>query len=159
MNLDIVHNGSGDIDALVPFASNAQPVLDKVPGSRLVEVTNGSHTGFAGPAASLRYMSNPDELGCYIVERNIENDVEEFWFDRLGSREQGINYEAVNELCQLDPMPEAMNPLRQHMITSVVVRAFFDTEFGRGKRASSATVFLSNTLESELPEVKYSSAY
>lgn len=150
---------AGDIDAMVPFATNALPVLEKVPGARLVAVRNGSHTGFAGPAASLRYMSNPDELGCYIVARSIENDIEEFWFDRLGTREQGIDYEAVDELCRLEPLPDAMNPLRQHMITSVVVRAFFDSEFGRGEGARRAAVFLSETLASELGEVTYRSAF
>ena len=149
---------AGDIDAMVPFGSNALPVLDKVPGSQLVEVINGSHTGFAGPAASLRYMANPDELGCFIVERNIESDVDEFWFDRLGTPEQGIDYNSVNELCQLDPLPEAMNPLRQHMITSVVVRAFFDSQFADSGRASSAANYLSSVLPAELEEVNYTSA-
>jgi dienelactone hydrolase len=149
---------AGDIDAMVPFRSNALPVLVKVPGSQLVEVVNGSHTGFAGPAASLRYMSNPDELGCFIVERSIENDVEEFWFDRLGTREQGIDYDSASELCQLAPLPEAMNPLRQHMITSVVVRAFFDSQFAGAERAYSGARFLSRVLPAELEEVNYASA-
>jgi hypothetical protein len=149
---------AGDIDAMVPFRSNALPVLEKVPGSQLVEVINGSHTGFAGPAASLRYMSNPDELGCFIVARNIGNDVEEFWLDRLGTPEQGIDYDSVNELCQLDPLPEAMNPLRQHMITSVVVRAFFDSQLARGERAKSGASFLNGVLAVELDEVNYASA-
>ncbi|MEP5762945.1 MAG: hypothetical protein ABJ308_00055 [Halieaceae bacterium] len=146
----------GDIDALVPFASNAAPIVRKVPGGQLVTVANGSHTGFAGPAASLRWMSNPDALGCYIVNRNIENDVEEPWLDLLGTAQQGIDYAAKNELCLLDPLPEAMNPLRQHMITSVVVRAFFDSQFARSvELRDAAATFLAETLAAELEEVDY----
>ncbi len=81
----------GDIDALVPYASNAAPVLEKVPSGQLVTVTNASHTGFSGPAASLRWMSNPDALGCYIVKQSVEDDFEEPWFDLLGTPEQGID--------------------------------------------------------------------
>lgn len=149
----------GDIDALVPFASNAAPVLDKVPGAQLVTVVNGSHTGFSGQSTPLRFMSNPDALGCYIVERNIEDDTEEFWLDELGTPEQGINYDAPNELCQVDPLPAAMNPVRQQMITALVVRAFFDSRFAmRDDDRERAQDFLSTTLPSELAEVRYSAA-
>ncbi len=149
----------GDIDALVPFASNAVPVLEKVPDAQLVTVVNGSHTGFSGQSTLLRFMSNPDALGCYIVERNIEDDTEEFWLDELGTPEQGINYEAPNELCQMDPLPEAMNPIRQQMITALVVRAFFDSRFAtEDDEREQAQDFLSDTLPSELVEVRYSAA-
>jgi dienelactone hydrolase len=150
---------AGDIDALVPYPSNAAPVLRKVPGSQLVTILGASHTGFAGPAAPLRWMSNPDALGCYIVNRNIEDDVDEAWFDELGTPEQGIDYEAKNELCLMDPLPEAMNPLRQHMITAIVVGAFFDSilDEDAADRAAAAE-FLSETLAAELLEVAYTQA-
>ncbi len=148
-----------DIDALVPFSSNAAPVLEMVPESQLVTVVNGSHTGFSGQATPLRFMSNPDALGCYIVEQNIENDNDEFWLDELGTPEQGINYDAVNELCLMDPLPEAMNPIRQQMITALVVRAFFDSRFALADDARElAQDFLAETLPAELPEVRYGAA-
>jgi predicted dienelactone hydrolase len=147
---------AGDIDAMVPYASNAEPVLEKVPGSQLITVVNGSHTGFSGPAGSLRWMDNPDALGCYIVEQNIEDDVEEPWFDLLGTPEQGIDYESVNELCLMDPLPEAMNPLRQQMITALVVRAFFESRFSAGYAdRGEAQKFLSEVMPAELAEVEY----
>ena len=147
---------AGDIDALVPYNSNAAPVLDKIPGSQLVTVLNASHTGFSGPAGSLRWMDNPDALGCYIVNRNIGDDVEEPWFDLLGTPQQGIDYDSVNELCLMDPLPEAMNPLRQHMITSLVVRAFFESQFADAfKERAAAQVFLSEVLPAEIAEVDY----
>ena len=146
----------GDIDALVPFRSNALPVLEKVPNSQLVTVFDGSHTGFSGPAAMLRFMSNPDTLGCYVVEQNIADDTDEFWMDELGTPEQGINYDAPNELCQVDPLPEALNPLRQQMITAVVVRAFFDSVFAEDRfRRAEAGAYLAEVMDVELPGVSY----
>ena len=149
----------GDIDALVPYDSNAAPVLRKVPGSQLVTVRGGSHTGFSGPAASLRWMDNPDSLGCYIVNSNIEADVEEPWYDLIGSEEQGIDYDALNELCLMDPLPEAMNPLRQHMITALVVRSFFDSQFAEEPESrEQAARFLAEVLPVEVAEVAYARA-
>jgi dienelactone hydrolase len=150
---------AGDIDALVPYRSNAAPVLEKVPGSQLVTVRNASHTGFAGPAAPLRYMSNPDALGCSVVEGNIADDMEAPWYDLLGTPEQGIDYSAQNELCLVDPLPPAMNVLRQHMITSVVVSSFFQSQFAPDSDARlAAQLFLSEVLATELGEVSYAAA-
>jgi len=151
---------AADIDALVPYRSNALPVLEKIPGAELVTVVNGSHTGFAGPAASLRFMDNPDALGCWAVQRNVEPESpEDFWLDQLGTPEQGINYDAPNELCQIDPLPAAMNPLRQQMITTVVVAAFFQAVFSDDPdEADRAREFLSGTLARELEEVTYARA-
>ncbi len=147
---------AGDIDALVPFKSNALPVLENIPDSQLVTIVNASHTGFAGPSASLRFMSNPDALGCFMVQRSVEDDnPDDIWIDELGTPEQGINYDAANELCLVDPLPPAMNPLRQQMITAVVVRAFFDGAFAADeKRRRNAKAFLSETLPRELAEVR-----
>ncbi|MCZ6829824.1 MAG: hypothetical protein O7F73_09595 [Gammaproteobacteria bacterium] len=150
---------AADIDALVPWRSNALPVLELIPGSQLVTVRRGSHTGFAGPSAPLRWLSNPDSIGCYTVLHNIENDMEEPWYDLLGTPEQGINYTAEYELCQMDPLPPAMNPLRQQMITSVVVSSFFQSQFARSvEERAAASQFLSETLAAELEEVEYASS-
>lgn len=149
----------GDLDVLVPFASNSAPILNKVPNSQLVTVLGGSHTGFAGPAGSLRWMDNPDALGCYMVNRSIDDDMDDPWFELLGTPEQGIDYNAVNELCQVDPLPVTMNPLRQQMITALVVRAFFDSVFASAPESRSAAAnFLSAVLAAELDEVEYARA-
>ena len=81
---------AGDIDALVPYSSNAAPVPDIVPGSQLVTVAGASHTGFAGPAAALRWLNNADAIGCSMVQDNINASAEEdLWYEELGSVEQG----------------------------------------------------------------------
>jgi dienelactone hydrolase len=150
---------AGNVDVLVPYASNAAPVVEKVPGGQLVTVLGASHTGFAGPSASLRWMNNPDALGCYVVNQSIEDDIQEPWFDLLGTPEQGIDYNSENELCQVDPLPEAMNPLRQQMIAAIVVRAFFDSILAeKDEDRAAAGEFLSETLAAELTEVEYARA-
>ncbi|MEH6586497.1 MAG: hypothetical protein V7720_08055 [Halioglobus sp.] len=150
---------AGDSDALVPYSSNAAPVINKVRGAELVTLASGSHTGFAGPAAILRWINNPDALGCYMVKRNIDQSMEEPWYELIGSEEQGIDHGARNELCLLQPLPKAMNVLRQHMITLVVVSSFFESHFAeRSETRESAQAFLSKTLATELSDVSYARA-
>jgi dienelactone hydrolase len=147
---------AGDIDAMVPYPSNAAPVPELVPGGELVTVANASHTGFAGPAAFLRWMHNPDALGCFMVLRNVDEAGDEAWFDLLGTPEQGINYDFQNELCLTDPLPGAMNPLRQHMITLVTVLGFFESRFAaEAQRREQARGFLHDVLPAELAEVEF----
>lgn len=147
---------AGDIDALVPFESNAAPVIEKVPGAQLVTVTGGSHTGFAGPAAPLRWLDNPDAIGCYMVKSNIDDSLEDPWYHLIGTPEQGINYNAENALCKMTPLPSAMNVLRQQMITSVVVTSFFQSLFAPSPaQRIQAAKYLSDVLATEIPEVRY----
>ncbi len=151
---------AGDIDALVPYYSNAAPVPQRVPGSQLVTISGASHTGFAGPAAPLRWMHNPDAIGCWAVTRNFDADTtDEPWFDRLGTPEMGINYDVENELCLMDPLPKAMNVLRQQMITEVVISSFFESQFSKdASRRLAAARFLSVQLPAEATEVSWTAA-
>jgi predicted dienelactone hydrolase len=147
---------AGDIDALVPYSSNAAPVLDKIPGSQLVSLQGGSHTAFAGTAGTLRWLSNPDAIGCFMVTQNIGDASEEPWHDLIGTEAQGIDHNAINELCLMDPLPEAMNALRQQMITSVVVSNFFQSVFApTAAQREEAGAYLSQVVATELPEVSY----
>lgn len=147
---------AGDIDALVPWPDNAAPVPDKLPGAELVTLRGGSHSGFAGPAAWMRWMDNPDALGCYIVTRNIGADMDEPWFELIGTPAQGVVPVSDSELCRLDPLPEAMNVLRQQMITRVVVGAFFERELAASPaRREAAARYLREQLAREVPEVDY----
>lgn len=147
---------AGDIDALVPYDSNAAPVIAKVPGAQLISLAGGSHTGFAGPAAPLRWLDNPDAIGCYMVKSNVDESVADPWFELIGTPEQGIDYNAANELCLMDPLPPAMNVLRQQMISSLVVTSFFQSIFApsAAQREQSAR-FLSDIIANELAEVSY----
>lgn len=144
---------AGDIDALIPYATNAAPVPEKAPGAALVTIAGGSHTGFAGPAAPLRWLVNPDAIGCFIVLRNIDVSQTQSWYKLLGTPEQGIDYAAKNELCQVHPLPQAMNVLRQQMITAVVVGSFFESVFApQAQQRAAAHDYLREVLSSEVPE-------
>ena len=147
---------SGDIDAMVPHASNAAPVLEKIANSQLVTLVNASHTAFAGTASLLRWLNNPDALGCWMVKRNIGNAGAEPWYELIGTEEQGVDRNAVNELCLVDPLPKAMNALRQQMISSVVVSSFFQSHFSASaKERDASRLYLSRSLEKEIPEVRF----
>jgi len=148
---------AGELDALVPYASNAAPIPAKMPGAELVTVAGGSHTGFSGGAALLRAMKNTDALGCFSVMRYIDEDAQgASWAGMLGSAEQGIDYSVENELCKVDPLPRAMNVLRQHMIALVVVRAFFESTLSPEPEVRAAAErYLQGRLAQEIDEVRY----
>jgi predicted dienelactone hydrolase len=147
---------AGDIDALVPHRANAAPIPDKVPGGELVTISGASHTGFARIAALLRWLDNPDAVGCQIVRRNLGDALEEPWFNLLGTPEQGIDHNVQLDLCTMDPLPRAINVLRQQMIATVVVRSFFDREFSPSPaQRRAADRYLREQLANELPEVTY----
>ncbi|MEZ5571246.1 MAG: hypothetical protein R3E64_04405 [Halioglobus sp.] len=146
---------AGDVDALIPYATNAAPIPDKVTNGALITITGGSHTGFAGPAAPLRWLDNPDALGCFMVMRNVDVAEEDSWFELIGTPEQGIDYSAKNELCQVNPLPRAMNVLRQQMISSVVVSSFFQAHFApRQIQRNAARHYLHEVLAAELSDVR-----
>lgn len=148
---------AGDRDAIVPWPQNAAPVPDKVEGGQLVTLRDGSHTGFAGGTRWLRWMRNPDALGCWSVKRNIKDGDRSEWGDLLGAPEIGIEPDAVSELCVQDPLPPAMNVLRQLMISQVVVRAFLDSVLApQPSLREQASAYLRDALARELPEVRYS---
>lgn len=151
---------AGTADALVPYPSNALPVLQKIPKAQLVTIAMGSHMGFAGNVGLLRWTNHPDSLGCYMISRNVgDNDNQEPWFDLLGTPEQGINYHTANEFCKLSPLPKAINPLRQQQIARLVANSFFDSELSSSEETrAAAKTFLQQTLAQEFADVSYSGA-
>ena len=150
---------AGKKDALVSYATNAAPMLDKVAGSQLVTISNGSHIGFSGVASPLRWLDNPDVVACWVIKRNLGEAGAEPWSDLLGSQKQGIDQRSLNIPCKVDPMPNAMNVLRQHMVTSVVVSSFFQSHFAvSAKEREVSRRYLSESMEKELTEVSFRQA-
>lgn len=150
---------AGDIDALVPWDSNAAPVPEKAPGAELVTLRGGSHTGFAGSASYTRWMDNPDALGCRVVLQNIGESMDEPWFHLLGDPGEGIIATGENQLCRRDPLPPAINALRQQMLTRVAVGAFFERAFGASPTVrAEADRYLRRQMAGELPEVRYTAS-
>ncbi|GAB5413773.1 MAG: hypothetical protein Cons2KO_13760 [Congregibacter sp.] len=150
---------AGDIDALVPYADNAMPVVEKSPGAELVTLHGGSHTGFSGGTAILRAMNNTDAIGCWSVTRYIDNDNAAQWEGLFGPAEWGFDYASNPGLCEVDPLPPAMNTLRQQMIARVVIRAFFESWLSEDVDVrESARRYLDVELASELHDVSVASA-
>jgi predicted dienelactone hydrolase len=145
---------AGDIDALVAYSTNAIHFPAKVPDGKLVTIKGGSHAGFAGIASPLRWIDNPDRVACWLVLRNGDDAFDEPWNDLLGSEELGIEAVAIQKPCLSDPPRDAMNPLRQQMITSVIVSSFFQSYFApTPEQREAARRYLSGTLAEEIPEV------
>lgn len=147
---------AGDLDVLVPYASNAEPVPQKMPSAELVTLHGGSHTGFSGGVALLRAMKNTDALGCWSVMRNFDPEDNAGWDGLFGDAELGLDYSAMPELCEVDPLPKTMNVLRQQMIARVVVRAFFEAALApNASQRSAAQAYLSQDIARELEDVSY----
>ena len=145
---------AGKLDALVPWESNAAPLAAKNPHGWLVTALGGSHTGFSDGSAWLRMMKNTDAVGCWSVTRFVDTDDDDDWAGLLGDPRDGIDYGAENELCEVDPLPRAVNVLRQQMIAGVAVRAFFDSVFAADAEArAAARHYLATTLPRELDDV------
>jgi len=156
---------AADEDALVPYATNAADIPDRVEGAELLTVHGGSHTGFSGGAVWFRGLRNPDAIGCFVVQRYIDDEGAEgavgddSWAGLLGSADEGIDYTARNALCEVDPLPRVLNVSRQQMIARLVVRAFFEREFAVSpEQRAAAGRFLARTLPEELDEVSYRAA-
>jgi predicted dienelactone hydrolase len=151
---------AGDIDALIPYPTNAATVLAKVPHSQLVTIHGGSHSGFANAANVFRWLPNFDAVVCKFIPGLIRkgvNSAQGDWHKLLRSPEQGINDKLEFEVCKVDTIPESINPLRQQMITEVVVQAFFQSQFAHDPQArDSARRYLSEVLPRELNEVSCS---
>lgn len=145
---------AGDLDVLVPYASNAAPIPSKKPGAELATVRGGSHTGFSGGTALLRSMKNTDAIGCWSVTRYVDDDYQPEGL--FGPAEIGFDYTAKNQLCEVDPLPRTINVLRQHMITRVVVAAFFEKTLSANSDVRRAAQnFLAEQAPAEIPEFSY----
>lgn len=141
-------------DALVNYEDNARDIPTRVEHSILVTIAGGSHTGFADTAATLRWLDNPDAIGCFMVMKNLSNDAANSWYELFGTPEQGVIYGSVVRLCETDPLPPAINPLRQQMLTTVAVSSFFDSIFNaEAAQRELQRKYLMETLPAELAEI------
>jgi len=152
---------AGDIDALIPYATNAAPVLQKAPRSQLLTIHGGSHAGFANAANIFRWLPNFDALVCKflpgVVQRSIRGQGAD-WYALLGTPEQGIDDEAQLELCTVATIPASINPLRQQMITGVVAQAFFQSQFAPDPQTRTRSqAYLAEVLPREIRDVSYAS--
>jgi len=153
---------AGTEDAIVPHALNAETLLSKAPAAALLSLDAGTHLGFVEFGRFwMRFSHHPDGLACTAIRSQFEDAddaPQESPFDALGSPEDGIDGAAWDPPCGVArELPQAMRPQRQHALTSLAVRAFFDSLFADDPAdRQSAAVYLSTTMPQELGDARYS---
>ena len=151
---------AGTHDAMINYEQNGAPIPGLVRDGGLVAIRGASHAGFSSMAAGpMRLLGNPDGLGCWSLTSNLDLAPGDDPFPGLGGPEQGLVDTSDMLLpCQVT-FDDAMHPGRQHMLTTLAVRAFFGQHFDleAGVRADHAR-FLTRTLAQELEEVRYEPA-
>lgn len=114
---------AGDIDAIVDYPTNGLAVLERVPQARLLTLAGGSHVGSTDLAVSLlRWTDNPDSFACDHLEGHTPEGL-----PPIGEPTDGIILKPENSLpCQRLPLPHAMRPPQQRMLTRIAVTAFLE---------------------------------
>ena len=142
-------------DALINYQENAANILDKIDGATLVSIDRGSHIGFSGGSKWLRWMDNPDSLGCRTLVTDEESiSSESGWYNKIGGPEIGVLPSEEPTMCADDPLPQAMNPLRQLELTKLAVSSFLSCHFSSDDQDKLASCeFLNATFAQEIAEV------
>lgn len=146
---------AADADAMVPYEVNAAPILKKIPGSLLVTVKKGSHTGFAGGMASVfRWTDNPDEIGCTALMNNLSSDTVSRDGILPADESIGILAGATSLPCQADEYNRSMRPADQLMLTRLVVYSFLESVFATDvDQRAEMRKFLLNVMAHENSDV------
>jgi len=143
---------SGSFDRVVPEFSNATQVQARHPDGWFLSLDKGTHLGFADIGNPIRWMDNPDDLGCIFMDIALEKlDLPERW-DAVLPNTGGV----LRDIVVGPPCPEidgeAMNGLKQQWLTRIAIGSFFDMHLYSGARAEAATEFFSRQLSSENSE-------
>jgi predicted dienelactone hydrolase len=150
--------GSGDV--IVDYRRNAFVTLDLVPGGTLVLIAGASHTGFDDAMAGLpRLLDNPDAVGCWVLHRTLHLDAALAKLRAFAQDGDGINLaHGVTTPCLVEPPLVAMDPVRQHMITTLAVTAFLESRFAPDPtERARALRYLTEALPRDFDEVSVAS--
>lgn len=158
---------AGTSDQMTPYEDHAAVIPARINNSLLVKIERGSHMGFAGMAAILRWANNPDSMACSLMNMKMESmgitrgAEERAWYPLLGTADQGVIYDDQSLACNPDSAaPEALNPLRQQMLTRVAVISFFESIFNSSPaEREQAKKFLVNDMAKENDDVDVSGNY
>ena len=102
-------------------------MLEKTRNATLVTIDGGSHTGYAAQSRWLRWLSNPDSIGCYFVKSSIDEATNQDWYPKLGSLEQGYIIRSDVAVCESELAP-AINPVRQAEFALLASWSFLQCE-------------------------------
>lgn len=157
----------GTSDEMTPYDDHAEVIPGRINNSLLVKIERGSHMGFAGMAAVLRWANNPDSLACSLMNMKMDSmgiargTEEKAWYPLLGTNDQGFIFNDSSVACNPDSATrEALNPLKQHMLTKVAVISFFESVFnGSSAVRKEAKQFLAKDLATENDEVRVKGPY
>ena len=122
---------AGTADALINYQANAVPVPRLVSNGDLLSIRGGTHLGFAALSEPMmRFIDDPDSLGCGAVLSSIgagsTNDV----YKELGTESDGVVVnDSIPDICEILPNEEPAHPGRQQMITTIAVLSFFESIF------------------------------
>ncbi len=144
---------SATLDRVVPEPANALQVKPRHPKGWFLSLDKGSHLGFANVGNPIRWMTNPDDLGCAMMDRMLSKlELPDRWSKVLPNT-QGV----LRDIVVPPPCPElngdAMNGLRQQWLTRIAIGAFFDMHLRSGDVAEKAKRFLIQELTEENPEL------
>jgi predicted dienelactone hydrolase len=149
---------AADQDAVVNYATNAQPILERIDGATLINLIGGSHIGFSSFAAHLRWLKNPDVIACWAVMKNLEGesvDTVDSWHDEIGSADEGVLPVVEMPPCP-DQLPISINPLRQQQLTQMAVASFFETFFAQTRaERNRAQQYFTADFATENPDVSF----
>lgn len=151
---------AGTHDAMIQYETNAVPIPERIRNGGLVTIEGASHAGFTAlTAGPMRLLGNPDSLGCQALTPNLDFEESADPFAMLGGPEQGMLDASGTPLpCEV-AFDDAMAPGRQHWLTTLAVRAFFESQFALDAEDRAAHArYLAETLPAELEEVRYTPA-
>jgi predicted dienelactone hydrolase len=145
----------GDSDLIVPFRGNGRRGYRRAFRPKfLVQLRDGSHTGFSGFATMFDPSQHFDGIGCAALGGDSGLfDPNANPFEALGGRSEGILPDGGH--CPLPcqgavPDGPSMGALRHHELTRMVATAFFDAYL---KGDDTARCFLRHTLRRENDDV------
>ena len=104
-----------------------------------------------------RFMRHPDSLGCAAVLANLDSDPNDS-LNQLGGAAEGIDVDpTAPQVCEITPDEKALHPGEQHMITSIAILAFFESQFSPYAAArEQAARALTVSLPTEFAAANYS---
>jgi predicted dienelactone hydrolase len=151
----------GTADAMIDYDLNAATLPTRIRHGGLVTIQRATHAGFDEMATSaLRVLGNMDGLGCRSLMANLDLDRRDDMFAEIGTPEIGVVLPDRKDFmpCQKH-FDDVMSAGLQHQLTTLVVRAFFDSVFADdpAQRATAAE-FLTRALPGERSEVSWQPA-
>ena len=148
---------SGSMDRIVPEPANAIEVKARQPEGWFISLNEGTHLGFADVGNPLRWMENPDNLGCTLMGYMLARlDLPERWDAVIPNTGGVLRNIEVSQPCPALP-GKSINGLQQQWLTRLAIGSFFDMHLQSGDRAEQANTFFTGKFISENPAVSLTS--